>query len=175
MGEGSGKTGVGRLGETGSSGPDRIMARLSSQLGLHVQDLHKIKQLKPRRGVGRGSQNPYPCAELLATGGLWGRVALFSSEILPLVGHPSPRGWLCIVHILVTPSRLSVLWTSLMELKGKSVAGDAERIGEEEAGGFGQTHYTHMYNAHVAGLPIEISPQPLPCEFDRPSSRYHLV
>lgn len=60
-----------------------------------------------------------------------------------------------------------------MELRGKSVAGDAERIGEEEAG---QTHYTHIYNAHVAGiLPIEASPQPLPCEFDRPSSRYHLV
>lgn len=151
MGEGSGKTGVGRLGETGSSGPDRILARLSSQLGLHVQDLHKIKPVKTPAWSGEGLTNPYPCAELLATGGLWGRVALFSSEILPLVGHPSPRGWLCTVHILATPSGLSGLWTSLMELRGESVAGDAERIREEEAGGFGQTHYTHKYNAHVAG------------------------
>lgn len=78
--------GVGRLCETVSFGPDRIVVHPSSQPGLHVQDLHNIKPVETPVCFIK----PYPCEELLATGGFWGRVGRVSLEILPLVGYPSP-------------------------------------------------------------------------------------
>lgn len=47
----------------------------------------------------------------------------FSLEILPLLGHPCPSGWLCIVHRLRASRGLRGSQKGTMTLRGAGVAG----------------------------------------------------